>query len=173
MILGCVYNSVSFRASLAAAAAHWLHKSWLLSTRTIQPSGSSWKEKQQADLEEKKKSELYKRFWLKFGKKCSFRLFISSQKTSFFSFPHSANCSSALPSCLNLILLPFLGPPYCHGPSHSVIWDPFFFLKFVSLHPFFLLTYSLSIFPQRWGPRLILLIFLSISSCPCPSNECL
>lgn len=37
--------------------------------------------------EKKKKSELYKRFWLKFGKKCSFRLFISSQKTSFFFFP--------------------------------------------------------------------------------------
>ena len=112
MILGCVYNSVSFRASLAAAAAHWLHKSWLLSTRTIQPSGSSWREKQQADLGEKKKIRTLQEVLIKVWKEVFIPSFHFFPEDIFFSFPHSANCSSALPSCLNLILLPFLGPPY-------------------------------------------------------------
>lgn len=113
-----------------AAVLLCFHNSWLFSPSVLfshlDPAGG----RSGRQLQEKT-SELYKRFWLKFGKKYPFLLFISSQQMSFFS--HSANFSLDVPSFLNLILFPFLGLPvlsllpFSWSQSFSHMGPSFFF----------------------------------------------
>ena len=69
----------------------------LLSTRALQPSASSWREKQQADPGENFRTlqEVLIKVWKE--------VFIPSQQTSIFIFDPSTNFSLDVPSFLNFM----------------------------------------------------------------------
>lgn len=150
----CVSLSLHFLALLSSGPSSHLDPAGGRSSRVLQ----------------EKSSELHERFWLKFGEKHPFLLFISSQQMSFFlilltsywMFLHSLILFPSLELPI-LSLLPF-------SWSRSQSLNHFFFSFLHSfIHSFCPLIHSLSFFLQLWLPWFILLIiFLPISSSPCP-----
>ena len=153
-IFGC-FSAVQwfFPCASLDAVSLWLRSCWLFSppglSNHLDPAGGKNSRQIQG-----KTLEPYKRFWLKFGRKCSFLhsrplfLFLILLLISHWMFLHS------------LILCPFLGCLFpfdgnFHGINHPVIWGFFFFFSFTFLHPFCLLIYSFIIhFPTALVTRI-------------------
>lgn len=127
----------------------------LLFSRAIQPHLVGEKSSRHPH---EKTTELYIRFWLDWK--------VSTPSLHFFTadllFPILL-INLVLFSSLELSVFLCL---HFHDFNHSA----FFFSSFSPslIHSFCSLIHSLSIFPQLWLPWLILLIFISIFSFPCP-----